>query len=185
MLTAMGVVEYSIGTMIMREMAKLSEARDGAQLQRDLLRTTEVLYVLGVFALGLAITAAAPGIVHTWLYRSTLGEDVLVQCVVLMGWTVALQLFVSLYLNALNGLERQSRANILSVALASARGLGALFVLLIISATIKAYFTAQLVAVLLILIVSAAAVWQSLPRAARPATIRPSLSDRHGTAPDR
>lgn len=183
MLTAMGVVEYSIGTMIMREMARLSEASDGAQLQRDLLRTTEILYVVGIFAVGLAITAAAPGIVHIWLYRSTLGDDVLVQCVVLMGWTVALQLFVSLYLNALNGLEHQSRANILSVALASARGFGALVVLLIISATIEAYFTAQLVAVLLILIVSAAAVWQSLPRAAHPAAIRPSLlrSTWHGT----
>jgi hypothetical protein len=31
------------------------------------------------------VTFAAPAIVHTWLYRSTLGEDTLIQCVVVMG----------------------------------------------------------------------------------------------------
>jgi O-antigen/teichoic acid export membrane protein len=175
MFTAMGVVEYAIGTMIMREMAKLSELGDGAQLQRDLLRTTELLYVVGTFVVGVAITVAAPAVVHTWLYRSVLGEDTLIRCVVLMGWTVTLQLFVSLYLNASNGLEHQFRSNVLSIALACARGLGAVIVLLFVSATVEAYFAAQLAAVSCILIVCAATVWRSLPRPAHRAAIRPGL----------
>lgn len=175
MFTAMGVVEYAIGTMIMREMAKLSEIRGGAQLQRDLLRTTEILYLFGTLAVGITVSLAAPAIVHVWLSRSTLGEDVLGQCVMLMGWTVTLQLFVSLYLNALNGMEHQLRANILAIAMACARGGGALIVLLMIAATIEAYFAAQLVAVSLILLVSAVTVWQTLPRASNPATVRPGL----------
>ena len=73
MLTAMGVVEYAIGTMIVREMAKLSEIGDGTQLQRNLLRTTEILYALCAVAISAAITIAAPAIVHTWLSRSSLG----------------------------------------------------------------------------------------------------------------
>jgi hypothetical protein len=52
MFTAIGVIEYAIGTMIMREMAKLSEVEGGAQMQRDLLRTTEpcILSVLSPLA---------------------------------------------------------------------------------------------------------------------------------------
>jgi O-antigen/teichoic acid export membrane protein len=175
MFTAVGVVEYAIGGMIMREMARLHEVEAGAQLQRDLLRTTEAVYVLGTFAVGTAITVAAPAIVHTWLYRSTLGEDTLIQCVVLMGWTVTLQLFGSLYLNALNGLERQFRSNILSIALACVRGFGALIVLLLVSATIEAYFATQFVAMLFILVVFAVTTWQSLPYTAHRAVVRPAL----------
>ena len=175
MLTAMGVVEYAIGTMIMREMAKLSEAGDGAQLQRDLLRTTEILYILCTLAISTAITFAAPAIVHTWLSRSTLGEGSLVQCIVLMGWTVTLQSFVSLYLNVLNGLERQLRSNLLSIALACLRGLGALTVLLAVSATIEAYFVTQFFAVVLVLVAASATAWRSLHAATRAAAIRISL----------
>ena len=175
MFTALGVIEYAIGTMIMREMAKLSELSDGAQLQRDLLRTTELLYVVSALAVGMAITIAAPAIVHIWLSRSALGQDTLSSCVVLMGWTVTLQLFVSLYLNVSNGLERQLRSNILSIALACARGFGAVIVLLFVSATVEAYFVAQLAAVSSILIISAITVWYSLPQAAHRALVRPGL----------
>jgi O-antigen/teichoic acid export membrane protein len=175
MLTAIGVVEYSIGTMIMREMAKLSGIEDGARRQRDLLRTTEIFYVFGTIVISVAIIVAAPAIVHIWLYRSTLGEGLVIQCVMLMGWTVALQLFFSLYQNALNGLERQLRSNLLSIVLACARGFGTLAVLLIVSTTIEAYFATQLVTVSLMLIVSAVAVWQAMPHATDSAAIRPSL----------
>jgi O-antigen/teichoic acid export membrane protein len=171
MLTVMGVVEYSIGTMMMREMAKLSATGHGVQLQRDLLRTTELLYIIGTFAVGAATTLGAPAIVHTWLSRSTLGEETLISCVVLMGWTVALQLFFSLYLNALNGLERQLRSNVLSIVLASLRGFGALLVLLLISATAEAYFVTQLGVVILVLAASSVTVWRSLPAATHAATV--------------
>lgn len=172
MLTTLSVVEYAIGTMIMREMAKLSEVQDGAETQRDLLRTTEVLYVLGALAVSMAIAVAAPAIVHTWFYRSTLGEDTLIRCVTLMGWTVTLQLIISLYLNVLNGIERQLGSNILSVALACARGFSALAVLLLVSATTEAYFVTQFIAAASILILSSAIAWRSLPRAVHAARIR-------------
>jgi O-antigen/teichoic acid export membrane protein len=75
----------------------------------------------------------------------------------------------------LNGLERQFSSNILSLALACTRGFGALIVLLIVSATIEAYFATQLIAMLFMFVVSAVTTWQSLPHAAHPAAVRPSL----------
>jgi O-antigen/teichoic acid export membrane protein len=175
MFTAMGVIEYAIGTMIMREIARLSEIDDGKQLQHDLLRTTEAFYVLFTVVSGIALTAAAPVIARIWLSRSTLDEDTLIQCVRLMGWAVTLQLFGSLYTNVLNGLERQLRSNVLAIALALARGFSALFALLVVSATIQAYFASQLVAVAALLVISAFITWRSLPRAIRSAEVRPRL----------
>jgi hypothetical protein len=86
-----------------------------------------------------------------------------------------LQLFASLYVNVSNGLERQFHSNILSLALACARGFGAVMVLLFISATVEAYFATQLVAILLMLIVSAITAWQLLPPAKHPAVVRPGM----------
>lgn len=165
LVTVLGVVEYAMGTMIMREMAVLSETHDGAQLQRNLLRATEAFYILLLLAIGVGVSFAAPIIVRIWLSRSNVGDVVLARCVGLMGWTVALQLFGSLYLNVLNGLERQSLSNVLTIALAGARGCSALFVLLALSTTIEAYFVSQLVATALVLVASATVSWRSLPRA--------------------
>ena len=88
-----------------------------------------------------------------------------------MGWAVALQLFFSLYLNALNGLERQVRSNLLSILLACARGFGALLVLLLVSATAEAYFVTQLFVLLFVLVVASVTVWRALPRTDYPVRI--------------
>jgi O-antigen/teichoic acid export membrane protein len=175
MFAALGVVEYAIGTMIMREMAKLSYGETGRKLQRDLLRTTEILYALLTLTVGVVVTVAAPSIVRIWLSKSMLAEGTLIRCVELMGWTVTLQLFGSLYLNVLNGLEHQLRSNILAIALACARGLGAFIAVFIVSATIEAYFFSQLIAVSLILVASALIGWRVLSQGSHRATVRPGL----------
>jgi O-antigen/teichoic acid export membrane protein len=176
MLTALGVVEYSLGPMIIREMAILSALGTGSsQEQRDLLRTTEVLYLVLLTAIAAVVYLAAPEIASTWLSKSAIPIPTLIAAVRLMGCTVAMQLFCSLYWNVLNGIERQLTSNLLTTALVAIRGGAALSVLLALSATVEAYFISQLAVTALLLVASGLTAWCYLPRTSSFARLQPKL----------
>ncbi len=175
MYTLLGVVEHSVGSMLIIEMARYTHTPDGAQMQRDLMRTTELFYLLIALLIGLVITAAAPTIVGVWLSSATLGHSTLVRCVILMGWAISLQLGFSLNLNALNGLERQIQSSLLSVFFASARGGAALIVLFLISATSEGYFASQVIVAALCVPLSFLVVWRSIPEGGSATQINPRL----------
>lgn len=173
--TLLGVVEHSIGTMLVVEMSRLSHAPNGTQLQRNLMRTTEFFYLLLALLIGLAISAATPTIVGVWLSSAALGYSTLVRCVMLMGWAISFQLGFSLHLSALNGLERQIQSNLLSIFFVGARGSAALVVLFFISASSEGYFASQVVATALSVALSFLVVWRSIPKAESATQLDPHL----------
>ncbi len=173
--TVFGVVEYVLGTVVMRELARRSASPDDLQEKRNLIRTTEIIYALFALVVGVAVSLAAPAIARIWLTSTGLDRGTVVQCLIAMGWTISLQLLFGLYVSALNGMERQIQSNSLTIFSALVRGVAALLVLLFVSATLHADFITQLLAVGLVLILAFFVVWHALPATGLPARFRFSL----------
>jgi O-antigen/teichoic acid export membrane protein len=156
------VVDHAFGVFVMREIARLSGDRGDGNRAHSLVVTAEVIYFAIGFVVAIAVTAGASLIVGSWLLSRALDERTVVVCLVLGAWTLPFQLLVNVHVNIMIGLERQIEANVLLVVLGVCRGLLALFAILVISPVTESYFGAQLAAVVLSAMFSAAIIRRRL-----------------------
>jgi O-antigen/teichoic acid export membrane protein len=108
-------------------------------------------------------------IVTRWINVNALSVQDAQGAVVLMGGVIAAHWPLSLYQGALIGLQHQLPLNVIRVAAAIASGGGALLVLWLVSPTLIAFFTWQMIVCLMEVLLLASCVWRKLPRASRPA----------------
>ena len=145
-----------------REMARLSVLDDTGREMGALLRTYEILYGLISLMLSLAIWFTAPIIAARWLRSNTLGAGDIIASIRLMGLAVAFQLPAGLYIGGLMGLQRQIVTNLLQMSWSLLRGLGAVFVLWLLSPTIQAFLLWQLVSNVVYCYGARSLLWRSL-----------------------
>ena len=151
-----------------REMARFTGGSHSAQSIRDLLRSIELI------ALGIAVLIAggialgANWIASSWLQAETLPTEVVAQAFVVMGLVTAIRFMESVYRSSIIGLQRQVLFNIVNSVLATVRGLGAVGVLVWVSASIEAFFIWQGLVSVATLMVLAFTTYLSMPSADRP-----------------
>lgn len=151
-----------LGTAINREIARCAARPGDAATIRDLLRAAEAVgWLLGA-AVAAAVAAGAPWIVG-WINLGGLDRTEAVQAVAMMGVLAGLQFPGSLYLNALQGLERQVAANAVRVGAATLGVGGAIACLALLSADIVTYFAWQACAMTATVAVSAALIRRYAP----------------------
>lgn len=152
-----------------REMARLSVSKDSSGDQADLLWTYESAYAWISLLLALAIWILAPLIANRWLQSNTLDPGEIVTVIRLMGVSVALQLPSNLYIGGLMGLQKQVFTNSLQIGWSILRGVGAVFVLWLISPTILAFTWWQLFSSILYCFSARTTLWRVVSRGvARP-----------------
>lgn len=150
-----------------REMARFTGGSQSAESIRDLLRSIEVI------ALGIAVLIAggialgANWIATAWLQSEALPVEEVAQAFVVMGLVTAIRFVESIYRSSIVGLQRQVLLNVVSSAMATLRGLGAVGVLVWVSASIEAFFIWQGLVSTVTLMVLASATYVSLPRVER------------------
>jgi len=150
-----------------REMARFTGGSHSAQSIRDLLRSIEVI------ALGIAVLIAggivlgANWIATSWLQAEALAVEVVAQAFMVMGLVAAIRFMESVYRSSIVGLQRQVLFNMVNSAMATLRGLGAVGVLVWVSASIEAFFIWQGLVSIVTLIILAVTTYASLPRAKR------------------
>jgi O-antigen/teichoic acid export membrane protein len=150
-----------------REMARFTGGSHNAQSIRDLLRSIEII------ALGLAllfvggVALGANWIATSWLKADALPTAVVAQAFTIMGGVSALRFVEGVYRSAIVGLQRQMLFNAVSSAMATVRGLGAIWVLAWLSPTIKAFFLWQGLVSIATLAILATATYATLPRGDR------------------
>lgn len=170
--------DMGLTAALSREMARLSAGEDGQTDMRRLVRTIELVYLgISAFVVLLTLLFAGP-IAHSWLDSSSLPVESVEKAIRLMGFAVALQLPSQMYLGGLLGLQKQVAANLVQVFMGVVRSGGATLVLWLISPTIEAFFIWQILASVLLLLVSGCSVWASLP--GETASARPSLASLKG-----
>jgi O-antigen/teichoic acid export membrane protein len=153
---------FDLGIAVNREVARRAARPEDAATIRDLLRTAEAVgWLLGV-AVAAVVVACAPWIVG-WINLGGLDRTQAVQAVAMMGVLAGLQFPGSLYLSALQGLERQVAVNVVRIAGATLGVGGAIACLALLSADIVTYFAWQACAMTATVIFSAVLIRRHAP----------------------
>ncbi len=171
----LAVLDMGISTTLNRELARLSVVNSASQEARDLLRTFEILYWGAGVLVGTGLAASAPLIARHWFKTQGVPVKTVEQALMIMGLVLAVEWPLALYFGGLMGLQRQVLLNEVRAGAATVRGGGAVLVLWLISPTIQAYFSWQIIVTAAQTAVMAACLWKSLPQTKQPATFRKEL----------
>jgi O-antigen/teichoic acid export membrane protein len=169
-LTALAqVLDLGLSTTMSREMARLSSLSGAEQEARDLVRTLESIYWLIGITAALAIIMLAPFIAHRWVHAQGLSPHTVQWAIILLGGIFAFQWPDSFYAGGLMGLQRQVAINCIRVATAIGLMAGSLLILKLVSNSILAFFTWQIIGYGAQTITLMILVWRFLPPSPRPA----------------
>lgn len=173
----LGLLDLGMRPALGREMARFTGGAHDAQSIRDLLRSVEVVGIAIAGAVALGIWAASGWLASDWLTTTKLPVEAVAKALAVMGVVTALQFIESIYVSSIVGLQRQVLQNLVTSLMATARGLGAVGVLVWVSPTVKAFFIWQGVISLSTAVLFAGVVYRTLPPASRPARFsRPELT---------
>ncbi len=157
------LLDMGLSNTLNREMARLSAQEGKVQEMRDLVRTLEIPYwAIGVL-IALTVTLLAPFVAFKWVNVKALSPQSVKTAVMIMGLSIAFQWPLSFYSGGLMGLQRQVLMNILNTVVSTFRGLGAVLVLWLISPTVEAFFSWQIVISMCHTGLAAFFLWKSLP----------------------
>ena len=145
MQTMSGILDLGMSNTLNREMARLSTLQGREQEMRNLVRTLEVIYWSIAVFVGITIAAISPFIAHHWVKAGQLSPKTVEQAFLMMGLAIALQMPVGFYSGGLMGLQKQVLLNAIVVSISTLRGAGAALILWLVSPTIQAYFSWQIV----------------------------------------
>jgi O-antigen/teichoic acid export membrane protein len=159
----LSLLDLGLGTTFNRELARLSVAEDRPGQLRALVRSVELVYwAVGAVIMGALLALAAP-LASSWLRAEALPVATVYDAARLMAIAMLFQWPVVLYTGGLQGLQRHVRLNVITGAAVTVRGVGAVAVLLLVSPTIHAFFTWQVIASLLHVAALRVGLWQALP----------------------
>lgn len=161
----LGLLDMGMRPALGREMARFTGGAHDAQTIRNLLRSIEVIAFAIAVAVALGIWAASGWLASNWLNVKNLPVDIVVKAFSLMGVVTALQFIESIYASSIAGLQRQVLQNVITSTMATARGLGAVGILVWVSPTIEAFFIWQGFISLVNVALFASVVYRTLPDA--------------------
>jgi len=170
------ILDLGLSPTMNREMARYSVLPGKTGEARDFVRTLEVGYWAIGILVGGAVWYAAPYIASHWIKAGNIPTPEVRRAVAIMGALTALQWPLSFYQGGLLGLQRQVLLNGITIATATSAGGGALLILWLVSPTVSAFFTWQIVVSLLQAGVTTFALWRCLPRSDRPARFDPAIT---------
>lgn len=145
LLALFGLLDMGLSATLTREMARLSGEEEKAQEMRDLVRTLEIPYWAVGLLISVIIIGLSPIIAHRWVNAGNLSPKTVQTAIMIMGLAVAFQWLISFYSGGLIGLQRQVLLNSINAVMAPFRGVGAVLILWVISPTVEAFFSWQIV----------------------------------------
>lgn len=165
--TWLSLLDLGMTPAISREMARSGVGAHDAQSIRDLLRSIEICAaILGLLA-AVFIALRSGWLASHWLRVERLPVATVANAFIVMGAIASLRFLENIYRSAMVGLQRQVSLNVVTAAVATARGVGAVIVLAFISRTITAFFLWQGLVSLASVIALAAIVYRTLPTGER------------------
>lgn len=157
------VLDLGFGAALNREMAKLSIDQDVTGQIQAVLRTYEIVIWCMSALLGVALFFFLPVLVDHWLQTGRLDKDQLKIAFRWMAFSLALQMILSLYTNALWGLQKQIAYNVANSAMIALRLLGAVVIIWFVEPSLLYFFEWQATVALLHVLVLAGITWRYLP----------------------
>lgn len=172
------IFDLGLAQTLNREIARLSIDSQGAPKMRDLVRTIEAVYWGVVIVVCVALALLMPLIARHVINPNQIDAESLHYALYMIVVVIALNWPANLYLSGLMGLQKQVLVNKLRILLTTVSGVGALMVLWLVSPTILMFFSWQIIAGTLTLIVMTTALRTGLPVASGRARFCPELLSR-------
>ena len=169
------VLDMGINTTLNREMARLSALPGKEQEMRNLVRSLEVIYWLIAIFIGIVVAATAPFIAYHWVKPDQLSAQTIEQALLIMGLAMALQWPASFYSGGLMGLQKQVLLNVIIIGKSTLSGGGAVLVLWLVSPTIQAFFSWQILISGVNTCLLSWFLWHRLPHTGKPSTFQKQL----------
>lgn len=157
------LLDLGITPAINREVAGFLAA-DRRDLARTMLHTLATAYWSVAVFVAFLMYLLAPLVSGHWLQSSGLTQQAVTEAVVLMGIVVAARWPVGIYRGALMGAQRQTVSSGVNILMAILGSVGVVLVLIFVSPTIFAFFTAQAVAGIVSSLVMRTAAWRVFGR---------------------
>jgi O-antigen/teichoic acid export membrane protein len=175
LLALFGLLDMGLSGTLNREMARLAVQEGEAREIRDLVRTLEIPYWLVGLLISVIVIVLSPFIAYRWVNAENLSPKTVQTAIMIMGLAVAFQWPISFYSGGLMGLQRQVLLNVINVVMATFRGLGAVLILWLVSPTVEAFFSWQIVVSVVHISLIVFFLWRSLPYTAEPPRFRREL----------
>lgn len=160
-------LDLGLSSTLNREMARRTGTDIATDTARDVVRTMETVYWGIGLCISAGVIAAAPLIVERWLKAPGMSHDTLVTAIRMMGVVIALHWPTGLYGGGLSGLQRQVTSNAIDAGLATARGIGAVLILWLLSRSVEAFFLWQACISLCTVMILRTALMRALGKATR------------------
>jgi len=170
------ILDLGLSPTMNREMARYSVLPGKTGEARNFVRTLEVGYWGIGILIGCAVWYSAPYIASHWIKAGNISPLEVRRAVTIMGALTALQWPLTFYQGGLLGLQRQVLLNGITIATATLAGGGALLILWLVSPTVSAFFTWQIVVSLLQAGVTTFALWRCLPDSGHAARFDPGIT---------
>lgn len=175
LLAILSLLDMGLSATLNREMARLSVLPGREQEMRNLARTLEIIYWCVAIFIGIVIMAIAPFIAHRWVKAGQLSPQTIEQALRIMGFAMALQWPASFYSGGLMGLQKQVHLNAINIGMSTLRGAGAVLILWLISPTIQAFFSWQIIISIINTCFLAFFLWHNLPSTEKRASFQKQL----------
>ncbi|MEI7481713.1 MAG: oligosaccharide flippase family protein [Elusimicrobiota bacterium] len=175
LLALFGSLDMGLSTTLNREMARLAVQEGKTQEMRDLVRTLEIPYWLVGLFISVVVIVLSPFIAYHWVNVGKVSPKTVQTAIMIMGFAVAFQWPMSFYSGGLMGLQQQVLLNIINIVMATFRGLGAVLILWLVSPTVEAFFSWQIVASVVHIGLIVFFLWRSLPYTAEAPRFRREL----------
>jgi len=166
LLALFALLDMGLSTTLNREMARLTVLEGKAQEMRDIVRTLEIPYWAAGLLISVIVIVLSPFIAYRWVKAENLSPKTVQTAIMLMGLAVAFQWPMSFYSGGLMGLQRQVLLSGINVVMATFRGAGAVLILWLVSPTVEAFFSWQIVVSVVHISLRVFFLWRSLPPAA-------------------
>lgn len=165
----LGLLDMGMTPILNREMARFTGGGYDAKSIRDLLRTIEFIAFSVALLITIGIALSADWIATSWLKVDNLSADIVSRAFVLMGLITAIRFMEGIYRSAIIGLQRQVLFNVVNSFMNTLRAVGAVGVLVWVSASIDAFFLWQglisIVALFTLMIATYASLAPAMSRA--------------------
>jgi O-antigen/teichoic acid export membrane protein len=150
-------LDLGLSSAIVRELAQ----KDSIEFKRNLIFTTEIIFLSISLFLFLALYFFSGIIASSWLNSGFYSQELMAKCVVLMGASIALNLYSMMHINALMGLQEQVIANAVQV-ISSVFKFGVVILVLSFYKSVEYFFYWQLFSSILFFFIGRTLLWSRL-----------------------
>ena len=156
------LLDFGLALTANRETARYAARPDERSKARAMLRTFEAIYWVIALVIGAAIALMAGFVVNSWITLHQIPVDQAQRGVQLMGVVALLRWPVSLYIGALQGMQRQVTVNLITSLASTAAGAGAILVLWLVAPRVDLFVAWQVLVFAIQIVALRIAAWRGL-----------------------